>query len=93
MEKHLTRTCKVCGETKALRSGFKLDRQKKLYSDVCKECEAKKDKEISELSIKTNLKLYIQRSWKKLCPYMTQAEMDQQIYKLKKIYEETDHVD
>jgi len=88
----LMRTCKACGKTKKLRGNFKLDRDGKVYSDVCKECSSY-DLRIRELSEKNNLKTYVLRSWKKLCPLISEPELDQLLFKLKQTYKEINHVD
>lgn len=82
----LMRTCKNCGTTKELRGSFHYDRDRKTYSNVCKECEAAEGIRIQELHQKANLKSYIKKTWMKLCTMIDEKEMDMLLYNLKQIY-------
>lgn len=84
----LMRECEKCHQVKELRGGFHYDRDRKRYSKVCKECEANEMLRVKELCEKANLRSYIQKSWKKLCPMMDEKECDQQLYHLRQIYDE-----
>jgi len=84
-----TKKCECCGQIKELRGGFKYTRATKQYSPICKECQAKDINSKSGSWQKSEHKRHLKRSWEKLCPLMNQAEVDQMIYNLKIIYEDS----
>lgn len=85
----LIRTCKICGKTKELHGNYRM--HKRIYSDICKECESDHDDIIRQIVNKANLKKSLFNSWNKLSCMMDEKELDQVLFNLKQIYYNQKH--
>ena len=81
----MEKTCAECGRTLKLKE-FKYNQDLKIYTDVCKCCMDEKYWKYKKDYSKNAAVATIRNKWKQLCPQMTPAEVDQQLFNLKQIY-------
>ena len=82
----MLKTCKICNQTKNAKEFSFTDRYHKTRKNICKECEAEKNKRIKEQAYTQNCLRAIRENFTRLAGNMQQKDVDQLFYTLKEIY-------
>lgn len=80
-------TCEICGKTKPS-SEFRYIKKQMRFCDVCKECELKANNGAATASIRASRRRTVRDTFRKLCPEMSQVELDNIFHDLRAIWEE-----